>query len=654
MLSGLPATEAMKAQTFFVHSDFWHCFLFEIVFVRTQISKEKHRKLTGWQFLVWGTPLLFAALILEQSMAFRNIKSPTYDETYFLGTALATVHQGALDERISGAGVAPVPVLLNYLPVAWRAGGAARSDIWQGEIIDPPLINQARCLNALLVGVPTMLLIYSWLYLRRGYAAGILGAALVTFSPTMIAHFSLATTDACFTLFALIALATLARYGKIPTARNLCWLSLAVSLAISTKYLGVFLLPCTLVVLILTAIPGHASMPGHNVWSLSRQAAGKFTLFLILLIPLTWAFHLFSFAGSLKSVPYQDTPDTSVWVRVLGRGPVAQQIMEVSHNSLKRPAPFAGMLFQFLHNAGGHDAYLMGAVSEHGWWYYFPVAWSLKSTPVELLFTLLAFCLAFCLLFETWQSVRHRRASISTVDQNRIRPNADSEPTSHAPLIWLLAMVVLFGMALTSRLNLGQRYLLTLYPLLFLFTIDQIWRWFPSRAWLLYLFGCLCICFQIISITSVQPDYLSYFNDRIGGPAAGRFYLLDSNLDWGQDLPALKTLLDDLPPENRDRCLLYYFGTASPHAFGISAHDMKQKLPDDLENWKYLALSANYLQGLYTKAKDPFAGFRSLKPLGQAGYSIYLFDLSTPQAREAMQHAGDILRKMQNQEQMPE
>lgn len=622
--------------------------------MRTQISKEKYLKTKGWNFLIWGTPLLFAAVILAQTTAFRSSKSPTYDETYFLGTALATVQQGSLDERISGAGVAPVPILLNYLPVAWRSGGGTRSDLWQGEVTDPPLINQARFLTALLIGVPIMLLIYCWLYLRRGYAAAFLGATLVTFSPTMIAHFSLATTDACFTLTALIALAVLTRYWKIPTTRNLCWLSLAVSLAISTKYSGIFLLPCTLIVMTLTGLMRQVPITRNVIWPLMKQVGWGFTLFLVLLIPLTWAFHLFSFTGPLKTVSYEETPDYSAWVRVLGRGPVAQQIMEVSHSTLKRPAPFAGVLFQFLHNAGGHDAYLMGAVSEHGWWYYFPVAWSLKSTPVELLFTLLAFCLAFCLLFETWQSVRYRRASMPTVDQNRIGLDADSEPTSHAPLIWLLAMVVLFGMALTSRLNLGQRYLLTLYPLMFLFTIDQIWRWFQFRAWLLYAFGCLCICFQFLSITSVQPNYLSYFNDSIGGPAGGRFYLLDSNLDWGQDLPALKTALEQLPSENRDRTLLYYFGTGDPQAYGISTFNLKQNLPENLDDWKYLALSANYLQGLYTEAKDPFAGFRTIQPVGQAGYTIYLFDLATPQAREAMRHAVDILREMQKQEQTSE
>lgn len=611
------------------------------------ILKAVSWKLVFESLIVCGAPVLFAVLILIQTTSFRSIKSPTFDETFFLNTALTSVNQGSLDQRISGEGVAPIPILLTYLPVAWFAGGSQRAERWQGDVSDPPLINQARFLNALLVGIPTMLLIYLWLLRRRGFAAGFLGAALVTFSPTMIAHFSLATTDACFTLMALIALATLTRYWKAPTTRNLCWLAVAVSLAMSAKYSAIFLLPCVLLVMALIVISHINSESKNKLWLLLKRTSFFFALFLLLLIPFTWAFHLFGFSGPLKTVPYAETPDYSAWVRVLGRGPVAQQMMEVSHTHLKRPAPFAGVLFQFLHNSGGHDAYLMGQVSNSGWWYYFPLAWLWKSTPVELLLTVLGLILSGFFLWDVWKSWRHSNGEIPVPVSETKLSEAAFQPTNHAPLVWLLAITVLLGMSLTSRLNLGQRYLLTVYPLLFLFTLDQIWGWFQNRMFLVYTFAGLCLGFQILAISSIPPHYLAYFNGLIGGPEAGHKYLLDSNLDWGQDLPALKDALDELPPDERDRCLLYYFGTARPDAYGISALSLKETLPENLDQWNYLALSANHLQGLYTQAKDPFAGFRSLTPLKRAGYSIFLYDLTTPQAKQALQAAIIVLREMQ-------
>ena len=290
---------------------------------------------------------------------------------------------------LAGEGVAPIPILLTYLPVAWSAGGSQRKDVWQGEITDPLLVDRARLLTTLLIGVPTMLLIYFWLLRRRGFAAGFLGAALVTFSPTMIAHFSLATTDACFTLMALIALATLTRYWKEPTTRNLCWLAVAVSIAISTKYSGIFLLPWCAYHYGSRCIAALHSVSKSMLWLLCKRVTISFTLFLLLLIPLTWAFHLFGFSGPLKTVSYAETQTTRPGFVFWGRSPVAQQIMEFSHTHLKRPAPFAGVLFQFQHNSAGHDAYLMGEISKSGWWYYFPLAWLWKSTPVELLLTVL-------------------------------------------------------------------------------------------------------------------------------------------------------------------------------------------------------------------------------------------------------------------------
>ncbi|MFH1300836.1 MAG: glycosyltransferase family 39 protein [Planctomycetota bacterium] len=604
----------------------------------------------GARFLAYGVLLLFSMIIIEQTASFRRSKSPTFDETFYLNTALTTVKNGTLDERISGEGVAPIPILLNYLPVAWREGGSKREEVWQGEVSDPPLIDQARLLNSLLVGIPTMLLIYFWLCRRRGYTAGLLGAALITFSPTMTAYFSLATTDACSALAALIALATLTRYWKAPTTKNLFWLALAVSIAISSKYSGVFLLPCLLVILTLTAVQQYSPFSKQFLWLIVKRVAVSFALFLVFMIPLTWGLHLFGFSGPLKTVPYSETPDYSAWVRVLGRGPVAEQIMQVSHTHLKRPAPFAGILFQFLHNAAGHDAYLMGEVSHSGWWYYFPLAWLFKSTPVELLLTALGLILSLIFIHVAWKTMRNLPDAASAACLEKNNALVSQEPTSHAPAIWLLAGVVLLAMLLTSRLNLGQRYLLTLYPLLFLFTIDQFWRWFQNRTSLMILLCFVCVSLQVVSITSVQPHYLSYFNDGVGGPAAGRFYLLDSNLDWGQDLPALQESLSELPEHERERCLLYYFGTARPEAFSINARSLKESLPADYDQWKYLALSANHLQGLYTHSKDPFAAFRSIKPVKRAGYSIFVFDLSTPEAQQALRKAITVLQEMQDEQ----
>jgi hypothetical protein len=55
------------------------------------------------------------------------------------------------------------------------------------------------------------------------------------------------------------------------------------------------------------------------------------------------------------------------------------------------------------------------------------------------------------------------------------------------------------------------------------------------------------LLWSIASSLGVYPHSLSYFNELVGGPANGHAHLLDSNIDWGQDLLLLKEWLDAHP-----------------------------------------------------------------------------------------------------------
>ena len=71
---------------------------------------------------------------------------------------------------------------------------------------------------------------------------------------------------------------------------------------------------------------------------------------------------------------------------------------------------------------------------------------------------------------------------------------------------------------------------------------------------------------QFVSVVTVYPDYLSYFNETIGDPQNGWRYLSDSNIDWGQDLPALAEFVEE---NEIDRISLAYFGAGSPAFYAI-------------------------------------------------------------------------------------
>ena len=151
------------------------------------------------------------------------------------------------------------------------------------------------------------------------------------------------------------------------------------------------------------------------------------------------------------------------------------------------------------HNRGGHPAYLFGEVRREGWWYYFPVALWFKST-IPLL---VAFALGSVVL------LRKRAAS----------------------WIPLLAAAAILIVAMTTRISIGVRHVLPLYPLLAMIAAYGVLQ--LRRPYIVTLLAA-----QLGVFAFAHPDHLAYFNLSAGPEPA--HILLDSNLDWGQDLLRLE------------------------------------------------------------------------------------------------------------------
>jgi hypothetical protein len=127
---------------------------------------------------------------------------------------------------------------------------------------------------------------------------------------------------------------------------------------------------------------------------------------------------------------------------------------------------------------------------------------------------------------------------------------------------------------------------------------------------------------------AISPHFLAYFNTVSGGPGRGHEYLLDSNIDWGQDLI---TLRDYMEREGIDSVDLAYFGRVDPAIYGIKYRPLLKTI-----SHRYVVISTNLLWGrMYflggTRTgptnRDYYAAFRRLKPKTILGYSLYVFDL---------------------------
>jgi hypothetical protein len=182
--------------------------------------------------------------------------------------------------------------------------------------------------------------------------------------------------------------------------------------------------------------------------------------------------------------------------------------------------------------------------------FFFPLAFCWK-TPVALLAALLAGLVVLA-----------RRGKVGAA---RWRARL----TAIAPL--LVLFTVYWAFALTSKLDIGHRHILPVYPPLFILAgglaAPGVFAGWRRGA----IVGGL-VAGLLFANARIAPHYLAFFNVLAGGPANGHRLLVDSSLDWGQDLPGLARWLRE---HNRGPAavpvFLSYFGTGDPDYYGIRA-----------------------------------------------------------------------------------
>ena len=251
-------------------------------------------------------------------------------------------------------------------------------------------------------------------------------------------------------------------------------------------------------------------------------------------------------------------------------------------------------------------AFLNGEFRLRGWPSFFPYTFLVK-TPLAM-FGVIALALA------AFAERRIRSA------RNQIRDTwACVYPT--LPL-WAL-MAVYWAAAIGSHLNIGHRHLLPIYaPLCVLCGAAGAWvaSGLPSgrqgkmgpAPWAIRTAAAsltLLIVLLAVDVTRSFPNYLAYFNGLVGPRDAYR-HLVDSSLDWGQDLPAVRSYLDRHSDE-KEPSYFSYFGTSSPSYYGIRARPLFSVAGADgfgKPDWENLFISpddlASHIESLRQEWKD--------------------------------------------------
>lgn len=261
-----------------------------------------------------------------------------------------------------------------------------------------------------------------------------------------------------------------------------------------------------------------------------------------------------------------------------------------------------GIVFQFQHASGGHSSFLLGEHSLTGWWYYYLVVFMLK-TPLPLLLLVTAVLAAY---------------------------HQQSEQMREKMQFLLMPVIILAGFFSIMHQSIGLRYILPVYPLIFVLS-GSLTAYSGRFRQGLYL---LCFWYALGTLWSA-PHFLCYFNELIGSNDNGYKYLVDSNLDWGQDLKGLKRYMEQ---KGIKRITLSYFGADTPKRYGIDydwlpSHYLLNPGKDDAlripEN-QLLAISATNLQGVYFDDKNLYKWLLDYQPVTVIGHSIFVYDVADP------------------------
>ncbi len=455
----------------------------------------------------------------------------------------------------------------------------AKAFLYQGPFPADRLLLLGRLPTVLL----SLLLLIALAWAGRHYfgaPAALAAVWLCALDPNLIAHGRYVTTDMASTLFGFLAVVLWLRYLDAPSTGRLILTGLGTGLAFAAKFSVVYLLPLLPALALL-----HGLLLHRSPRRLFRAAAALTAVLLI--------------AATVVAVCY--APES--WRLLRGRS--VSVTPETIQGILLPPHPYiTGLRTVIDHNSAGHSSYLLGQVAETGWRYYFPVVFAVKSTVAALLLLLCALGLG---LWRIGGVFSHPRTAFTWTALS-------------------LTPVLYFATAVYSNINLGVRHLLPIYPFLYLLAAGALAAVLPARRFLIA--ASLAVALQAAESFAVFPEYLAFFNAPSGGRLAGSRYLLDSNLDWGQDLKKLKTYVDTNPPGT---LCLQYFGSAEPGYYGIRYEFLPRT--QDTEERKNVncigAISATLLHGVYV-GPATYEWLRARRPIGLVGSSIVLYDLRRP------------------------
>ncbi len=546
-------------------------------------------------FIAWGVASSIWCVTAARELG------PTFDEPFYVARGLEYWRTGSHSGLLT-KGTMPLPTDVQTLPLyLWER--------WRGIQFD-----SSSDLDLLLPWARAGTLVSWWLLLAYGWRAGRhlagpwggrLAVAMLACEPVLLGHATLATTDIA------ISACLLALVYHFHTGREAGWMrrvavpSLWFAASVLSKASGLMFGPLCLLVVELERLVRAGAFNGATLssgrWNSLRQGLDRLRPFrrdLLLVIAYGMAV-VFVYCGS----DWRQEPSFVAWAHGLPDGRVGRSMIWLAENLRIFTNAGQGLVKQIQHNVRGHGAFLLGAVTRRAFWYYFPIALTIKlSIPLLLLPLVLA--------------TLHPRALANWA---------------------VLAATALLALSLTYRVQIGIRLVLPLVTLAAVglaAAVAQACRESTSgwRRRALAAMAGAGVAWTAVAAAAVWPHGLCYTNELWGGTERGYMLLSDSNCDWGQGLKELGRWQRLHGPAPVD---VWYYGTdpalKTSRLREVPLHALPVKGPDDVlaqVRGRYLAVSTTLLYGTHpTEAhRQAVAFLRTRRPVARTmTFLIYDF-----------------------------
>lgn len=463
------------------------------------------------------------------------------------------------------------------------------------------ILSHTRTVAAMLSLVAALVLFFGTREMF-GTAAALIALTLLTFDPNFLAHGALITTDIGLACFMFLAVYMFYRFVKSPSALRLIMAGASAGLVLAAKHTGLLVLPIlfllTLCEIVLNIFAPNREKIGRHLLKL----VGSLALIAVIGWLVLWSAYRFRYEARPDGL--QLNPPLAEYVK----GLESYEAWPITKAARLRilPESYLYGLADVKLTANYYTSYLLGKVYAHDVWFYFPVAFLIKSTVGVLALVLL---------------------TIVVIVTRRLN--------SRREILFLTVPVIFYLIvALTVGMNIGVRHILVVYVFLYALIGGAMWALIRnSRKWT-YAVGVLLLVHAASSLMAF-PNYIAYANELWGGPSKTHKYLTDSNADWGQQLKSIKQYLDQ---RRVKECWFLYFaaGVAEPSYYGIPCKPLPTittlwlnvpiDVPTSIEG--PVLISASNLSGVEfgPGPLDPYGQFKLLKPAAVIDRGVFVFD----------------------------